>query len=101
MLRPKGVPKIGNTNKAKNRNNGTDVLDYRKLHKQRVIKLMEEGQRLYSEKLTIKQVEQATGFKLRVAGAKENPEIICAYVDVDGENILTTVNSEGVEVNTI
>ena len=59
-------------------------------------KLMEEGQRLYSEKLTIKQVEQATGFKLRVAGAKENPEIIvCAYVDVDGRKYIDNRKQRG------
>ena len=49
-----------------------------------VINLMDEDPRIYSDKLTKKQVEDFLGLKLRVARSYENPEIIAsAMVLVD------------------
>jgi hypothetical protein len=48
-----------------------------------VINLMQEGPKIFSEKLTKKQVEEFIGKKLRVARSWENPQIIAtAWVDI-------------------
>ena len=56
-----------------------------------VINLMAEDPRIYSEKLTKKQVEDFLGVKLRVARSYENPEIIAsAMVLVDSTKMIDT-----------
>ena len=56
-----------------------------------VINLMAEDPRIYSEKLTKKQVEDLLGVKLRVARSYENPEIIAsAMVLVDSNRMIDT-----------
>lgn len=56
-----------------------------------VINLMSEDPRIYSEKLTKKQVEDFLGVKLRVARSYENPEIIAsAMVLVDSNRMIDT-----------
>jgi len=51
-----------------------------------VINLMAEDPRIYSEKLTKKQVEDFLGVKLRVARSYENPEIIASAMVLVGSN---------------
>lgn len=54
-----------------------------------VITLMAEGQKIYSQKLTKKQVETATGKKLKVCPANENPHLIVgARVEENGRKFL-------------
>jgi hypothetical protein len=56
-----------------------------------VINLMDEDPRIYSERLTKKQVEDFLGLKLRVARSYENPEIIAsAMVLVDSTKMIDT-----------
>lgn len=56
-----------------------------------VINLMSEDPRIYSEKLTKKQVEDFLGVKLRVARSYENPEIIAsAMVLIDSNKMIDT-----------
>ena len=51
-----------------------------------VINLMDEDPRIYSERLTKKQVEDFLGVKLRVARSYENPEIIASAMVLIGSN---------------
>ncbi|NMC35004.1 MAG: hypothetical protein GYA36_21495 [Veillonellaceae bacterium] len=51
-----------------------------------VINLMNEDPRIYSKKLTKKQVEDFLGLKLRVARSYENPEIIASAMVLIGSN---------------
>lgn len=51
-----------------------------------MINLMDEDPRIYSEKLTKKQVEDLLGVKLRVARSYENPEIIASAMVLVGSN---------------
>ena len=61
-----------------------------------VINLMAEDPRIYSEKLTKKQVEDFLGVKLRVARSYENPEIIAsAMVLVDSTKMIDTRKQRG------
>lgn len=54
-----------------------------------VISLMEEGRKIYSQKLTKKQVENITGKSLIVCPANENPQIIVgAKVEENGTKFL-------------
>ncbi len=56
-----------------------------------VINLMDEDQKIYSEKLTKKQVENLLGLKLRVARKEENPDVIAsAMVLVDSTKMIDT-----------
>lgn len=53
------------------------------------ITLLKEGQKIYSQKLTKKQVEKATGTKLKVCPANENPHLIVgARVEENGRIFL-------------
>lgn len=51
-----------------------------------VINLMDEDQKIYSEKLTKKQVENLLGLKLRVARKEENPDVIASAMVLVGSN---------------
>lgn len=51
-----------------------------------VISLMEEGKKIYSQKLTKKQVENITGKNLIVCPANRNPEIIVNAKVEEGSN---------------
>lgn len=51
-----------------------------------VINLMAEDQKIYSEKLTKKQVENLLGFKLRIARSYENPDVIASAMVLVGSN---------------
>ena len=54
-----------------------------------VVTLMQEGQKIYSQKLTKKQVEQATGKKISVCPANQNPHLIVgARVEENGRKFL-------------
>lgn len=61
-----------------------------------VIHLMDEDPRIYSEKLTKKQVEDFLELKLRVARTYENPEVIAsAMVLVDSTKMIDTRKQRG------
>ena len=51
-----------------------------------MINLMDEDQKIYSEKLTKKQVENFLCLKLRVARSYENPDVIASAIVVVGSN---------------
>ena len=51
-----------------------------------IINLMDEDQKIYSEKLTKKQVENLLGLKLRVARSYENPDVIASAMVLVGSN---------------
>lgn len=51
-----------------------------------VINLMDEDKKIYSEKLTKKQVENFLGLKLRIARSYENPDIIASAMMLVGSN---------------
>jgi hypothetical protein len=51
-----------------------------------VINLIDEDQKIYSEKLTKKQVENFLGLKLRVARSYENPDVIASAMVIVGSN---------------
>ena len=51
-----------------------------------VINLIDEDQKIYSEKLTKKQVENFLCLKLRVARSYENPDVIASAIVVVGSN---------------
>lgn len=54
-----------------------------------VITLMKEGKKIYSQKLTKKQVEQKIGKKLSVCPTNQNPHIIIgARVEENGTKFL-------------
>jgi hypothetical protein len=56
-----------------------------------VINLMDEDQKIYSEKLTKKQLENLLGLKLRVARKEENPDVIAsAMVLIDSNKMIDT-----------
>ena len=49
-------------------------------------KLFSEGKKIYSQKLTIKQVEEKIGRKIKVCPAYENPDfIVGAFAEEDGK----------------
>ncbi len=51
-----------------------------------MINLMDEDKKIYSEKLTKKQVENLLGLKLRVARSYENPDVIASAIAIIGSN---------------
>ena len=51
-----------------------------------VINLIDEDQKIYSEKLTKKQVENFLGLKLRVARSYENSDVIASAMVIVGSN---------------
>lgn len=51
-----------------------------------MINLMDEDKKIYSEKLTKKQVENLLGLKLRVARSYENPNVIASAMVIVGSN---------------
>lgn len=51
-----------------------------------MINLMDEDKKIYSEKLTKKQVENFLGLKLRVAKSYENPDVIASAMVIAGSN---------------
>lgn len=51
-----------------------------------MINLMDEDKKIYSEKLTKKQVENFLGLKLRVARSYENPDVIASAIVIVGSN---------------
>ena len=51
-----------------------------------MINLMDEDKKIYSEKLTKKQVENFLGLKLRVARSYENPDVIASAMMLVGPN---------------
>jgi hypothetical protein len=51
-----------------------------------MINLMDEDKKIYSEKLTKKQVENLLGLKLRVARSYENPDVIVSAMMFVGSN---------------
>jgi len=51
-----------------------------------MINLMDEDQKIYSEKLTKKQLENLLGLKLRVARSYENPDVIASAMVIVGSN---------------
>ncbi len=51
-----------------------------------MINLMDEDKKIYSEKLTKKQVENFLGLKLRIARSYENPDVIASAMMLVGSN---------------
>ena len=51
-----------------------------------MINLMDEDQKIYSEKLTKKQVENFLCLKLRIARSYENPDVIASAMMLVGSN---------------
>jgi hypothetical protein len=51
-----------------------------------MINLMDEDKKIYSEKLTKKQLENLLGLKLRVARSYENPDVIASAMMLVGSN---------------
>jgi hypothetical protein len=51
-----------------------------------MINLMDEDQKIYSEKLTKKQLENLLGLKLRVARKEENPDVIASAMVLVASN---------------
>jgi hypothetical protein len=51
-----------------------------------MINLMDEDQKIYSEKLTKKQLENFLCLKLRIARSYENPDVIASAMMLVGSN---------------